>query len=69
MSPLSYFHTPLISVYKRKMKKTSLWFIKALPYFSINTKPFCFFIVISKLLRRVFVGRFQETEKSLLSFP
>ena len=63
MSPLSYFHTPLISVYKRKMKKTSLWFIKAVAIFQYQYETFLLFHRNFEVIKKGICGTFPGDRK------
>ena len=67
MSPLSYFHTPLISVYKRKMKKTNLWFIKAVAIFQYQYETFLLFRRNFEVFKKGYLWDVSRRQKNLCS--
>ena len=67
MSPLSYFHTPLISVSTRKMKKTSLWFFKPFVIFQCNYETFLLFRRNFEVFKKGYLWDVSRRQKNLCS--
>ena len=63
MSPLSYFHTPLISVSTRKTKNTSLWFIKAVVIFQYHYETILLFHHNFEVIKKGICGTFPGDRK------
>ena len=58
----TFIHLLFLSL-QEKWRKPVYGLLKQLSYFIINAKPFCFFVVISKFLRRDICGTFPGDRK------
>ena len=58
----TFIHLLFLSL-QEKWRRPVYGFLNPLSYFSVITKPFCFFVVISKFLRRDICGTFPGDRK------